>query len=138
MVMRWMGGPRLVLLAVALAQFTPMPGHAQFQSGPGFAPAQQFAPATGPSSLPSPPPVTGGSPMMRPPRALGAPPGTPLAPATQVSLAVSARLGRDLPQPLSNGLVWRVYPARPDPSKPFKPVKEERTATPVFLLEPGD
>jgi hypothetical protein len=121
-----------------LAQFTPMPGHAQFQSGPGFAPVQhQFAPATGPSSMPSPPSVTGPI-MMRPPGALGAPPATPLAPATQFSLAVSARLGRDLPQPLSNGLVWRVYPARPDPSKPFKPIKEERTAAPVFQLEPGD
>jgi hypothetical protein len=131
-----MGGPRLVLLAVALAQFMPVPGHAQFQSGPGFAPAQQqFAPATGPSSVPS---VTGGPMMMRPPPAVGAPPATPLAPAMQFSLAVSARLGRDLPQPLSNGLVWRVYPARPDPSRPFKPIKEERSAAPVFLLEPGD
>jgi hypothetical protein len=76
--------------------------------------------------------------MMRPPLAVGAPPATPLAPATQFSLAVTARLGRELPQPLSNGLVWRVYPARPDPSKPFKPIKEERTAAPVFQLEPGD
>jgi hypothetical protein len=133
-----MGGLRPVLLAVALAQFMPVPGRAQVPSGSGFAPAQQqFAPATGPSSAPA-PPVSGSAIMMLPPPATGALQPTPQVPSVQVSLAVSARLGRDFPQPITTGLIWRVYPARPDPSKPFRPIKEERGAAPVFTLPPGD
>jgi hypothetical protein len=60
------------------------------------------------------------------------------APTVQYTLAVAARLGRDLPQPITTGLIWRVYPAKPDPSKPFKPIQEERAAAPVFQLPPGD
>jgi hypothetical protein len=56
----------------------------------------------------------------------------------QAALSVSARFGRDFPQAITSGLIWRVYPAKPDLSRPFVPIKEERAATPVFLLPPGD
>jgi hypothetical protein len=76
---------------------------------------------------------------LRPPAPGGVPPMAPqAAPAVQYTLAVAARLGRDLPQPIATGLIWRVYAAKPDPSKPFKPIREERVATPVFQLPPDD
>jgi hypothetical protein len=56
----------------------------------------------------------------------------------QAALALSARFGRDFPQPIASGLVWRVYPAKPDPSRPFVPIKEDHSATPVFVLPAGD
>src|SRR5262249_58171982 len=56
----------------------------------------------------------------------------------QAALIVNARFGRDFPQPINSGLIWRVYPAKPDPSRPFVPIREERAAAPVFVLPPGD
>ena len=131
------GGLGVVLLAVALAELTPVPGLAQLQGGPGFAPAQQqFAPATGSPSAPVPP--SGGPTLMRPPPIGGSAQPTPLVSSGQSALMVSARFGRDFPQPITNGLIWRVFPAKPDPSRPFKPIKEERGASPVFMLPTGD
>jgi len=52
-----------------------------------------------------------------------------------VALAVSARFGRDLPV-ITGGLHWRIYPARPDQGA-FRPVKEDRGATPTFALPAG-
>src|SRR5262245_4955798 len=130
--MRGMGVLPAIVIAVALAALVPAPARAQFQGGTGF------APATGPASAPPLPPIPGAAMTVRPPPAGSAMQIAP-APATpQVSLAVSARLGRDFPQPIATGLIWRVYPAKPDPSKPFKPIKEERTAAPVFQLPPDD
>jgi nucleoside phosphorylase len=51
---------------------------------------------------------------------------------------VSARFGRDMPQPIANGIYWRVYRAKPDSSGSFRPVKEDKSATPTFVLPPGD
>jgi hypothetical protein len=130
--MKRMGGLSLVLLALALAGFTPAPARAQFQ---GVAPSQGFAPASGPSALPAPAAPSGGALSMRAP-----PSGTipPQAQAAQATLTVGARFSREFPQAISTGLIWRIYPARPDPSRPFAPIKEDRSATPVFTLAPGD
>src|SRR5262245_60963120 len=141
-VMKRAGGLGVVLLAVALAEFTPVPGHAQLQ---GFAPSQQqFAPAAGPAAAPAAP--SGSATLMRSPPIGGSaqpsPMGSPGQSATfatgQSALMVGARFGRDFPQPITTGLVWRVFPAKPDPSRPFKPIQEERSASPVFMLPPGD
>jgi len=131
--MKRTGGLWLVLLAMALAEFMPAPARAQLQGSSGFAPSQQqFAPATGPSSVPSAP--SGGALSMRSP-----PAGTiPQVQSGQAALIVSARFSRDFPQPITSGLIWRIYPAKPDPSRPFVPIKEERAAAPVFVLPPGD
>jgi len=56
----------------------------------------------------------------------------------QVSLALVARFGRDVATQITNGLVWRVFPARPDVSGTFRAIKEDKTATPVMALPPGD
>ena len=70
--------------------------------------------------------------------------GPPLAPPNaalptgQVGLVVSARYGRDFPQPINSNLMWRVYPVRPDQTGAFRPIKEDKTATPTFALPAGD
>ena len=124
----------LFAAVVALASSMPVAGHAQFQTsqsnlGP---PSQQFAPSsTQGAGLPQ-----TGAPA-RPALSL-APAVVPQVPSGQAALAVSARFGRDLPQQINSGLVWRVFPARSDPTKPFRPIKEDKTASPVFVLPAGD
>jgi hypothetical protein len=60
----------------------------------------------------------------------------PTVPAGRVALAVTARYGRDA-APISGGLIWRVYAAKPDATGLFPLVKEDRSATPTFVLPPG-
>jgi hypothetical protein len=50
---------------------------------------------------------------------------------------LSARYGKDLP-PITNGLVWRVFPDRPDETGTFKLIREDRGATPNIVLPPGN
>ena len=61
---------------------------------------------------------------------------SPLVPAGHVALAVAARYGRDAP-PISGGLIWRVYAAKPDATGVFRLIKEDRAAAPTFVLPPG-
>jgi hypothetical protein len=61
----------------------------------------------------------------------------PLVPAGRVALTVFARYGRDAPA-ISGGLIWRVYAAKPDATGVFHLIKEERTASPTFVLPPGN
>ena len=79
------------------------------------------------------------------PSPLGAPAaplGPPLAqtmpavPAGRVALAVAARFGKDAAA-ISGGLIWRVYAAKPDATGLFPLIKEDRSATPTFVLPPG-
>jgi hypothetical protein len=39
---------------------------------------------------------------------------------------------------ITNGLVWRIFPARPDGSGTFRVIKEDKTASPSLSLPPGD
>ena len=61
----------------------------------------------------------------------------PQVPAGQVALMASARFGRDLPQPITGGLLWRVYPTKPDAAGVFRALKEDRNPSPTFVLPPG-
>jgi hypothetical protein len=61
----------------------------------------------------------------------------PAVPAGRVALAVTARYGRDA-APISGGLIWRVYSAKPDATGLFPLIKEDRSATPTFVLPPGN
>jgi hypothetical protein len=95
----------------------------------------------------APTPLTGGTgspgsslitPGPLPPSA--APPAAqavPVVPAGRVGLMVTARYGRDAP-PISGGLIWRVYAAKPDATGVFHLIKEDRTASPTFVLPPGN
>jgi hypothetical protein len=60
----------------------------------------------------------------------------PAVPAGRVALAVAARYGHDAP-PISAGLIWRVYAAKPDATGVFRLIKEDRAAAPTFVLPPG-
>ena len=102
----------------------------------------------GPQSTAEPVPSPGiGSPgttIVAPMPAPSAPPAVPpvaqaapAAPAGNVLLAVAARYGQNAP-PISAGLIWRVYAARPDSPGNFRLIKEDRAAAPTFTLPPGN
>jgi hypothetical protein len=99
------------------------------------------------SPTPITPPAAGasltapGGGVASPPPAAAAPPVTvapaaPMVPPGQVALAASARFGRD-PPAITGGLLWRVYSEKPDQHGAFKLLREDRSASPVFLLPPG-
>ena len=73
-----------------------------------------------------------------------APPGTspvaqaaPAIPAGQVLLAVAARYGQNA-APITAGLIWRIYAAKPNSPGNFRLIKEDRGAAPTFTLPPGN
>ena len=128
-----------VVAACAVAAYVP--------GWSGVAAAQQLVPQTGG--------IYGAPPSSRAPRTLppsqslmplsAAPVAAPALPplpgagaATQISLTLMARYGRDASSQITNGLLWRIFPARPDSSGTFRPLREDRTATPVLALPPGD
>jgi hypothetical protein len=80
------------------------------------------------------------APLAQPPAPAPASPlaqSGPVVPAGRVALMAAARYGRDAP-PISGGLIWRVYTANPDANGMFRLVKEERSASPTFILPPGN
>ena len=117
---------------------------------PGEISAQSTDPMFAPPRPPAPGLVTPGSPtVVTPP--VAAPPAAaiPAAPPTaaavqsslvvppgQVALMVTARFGRD-PPAIPGALHWRVYADKPDANGVFRVIKEDRTATPTFVLPPG-
>jgi hypothetical protein len=97
-------------------------------------PAMNLAPPSGPASMPSLP-----APLTQPPIA-AAPPTVPppgASTAGQAVLSLTARYGKDLPV-ITSGLVWRVFPDRPDETGTFKVIREDRGATPNIVLPPGN
>jgi hypothetical protein len=56
----------------------------------------------------------------------------------QISLTLIARFGRDIPAPITGGLVWRIFPARPDATGTFRALREDKSATQVMALPAGD
>jgi hypothetical protein len=141
-------GHLLVLaLAAALLTMAIEPASAQFFSDrpppvppasvPDSGAAVNLVPPSGPAPgltlLPPAPTLT------QPPAAAAPPAAAPsaAAPPTQAVLSLSARYGKDLP-PITNGLVWRVFPDRPDEAGTFKLIREDRGATPNIVLPPGN
>jgi hypothetical protein len=59
-----------------------------------------------------------------------------MIPAGQVQLSLAARFGKDQ-SIIGGGLDWRVYAARPDVGGRFRLVKEDKSATPTFVLPAG-
>jgi hypothetical protein len=137
----WRGAVAADLLAVLMAVSVAGTG---FSVLPGSAAAQVHS-LVGPQSTtaPSPAPGTGspGATIVAPIPAPSAPPAVPLvaqaAPTGNVLLAVAARYGQNAP-PISAGLIWRVYAARPDSPGNFRLIKEDRAAAPTFALPPGN
>jgi hypothetical protein len=56
----------------------------------------------------------------------------------QVSLTLVARYGRDAPAQITNGLLWRIFPAKPDATGTFRALREDKAASPVVALPAGD
>jgi hypothetical protein len=87
-------------------------------------------------------PTVGGPVSGQVPAAAAAMPMGPPLPgvggASAVTLSLAARYGRDAAGQITNGLLWRVFPTRPDASGNFRVVKEDRSASPVMALPPGD
>jgi hypothetical protein len=121
--------------AVSAQMFTDRPPPvppASVPEAPGG--AMSLAPPSGPSSVPNlPAPLTQPSIAAIPPVIAQTP-----APSTagQAVLSLTVRYGKDLPV-ISSGLVWRVFPDRPDETGVFKMIREERGATPNIVLPPG-
>jgi hypothetical protein len=100
-------------------------------------PVQNLAP---PAESAAPPAAAPRGPSLQslPPAANPAPsqaqrPNTP----PQAQLALAARYGSNLP-PITGGLHWRIYPVKPDQGGAFRPLKEDKGASPVFSLPPGN
>jgi hypothetical protein len=86
-------------------------------------------------------PTVSGPPGQVPAAAAAMPMGPPLpgaGGASSVTLSLAARYGRDVAGQITNGLLWRVFSARPDASGNFRLVKEDRLANPVMALPPGE
>lgn len=65
-----------------------------------------------------------------------APVATPMVPAGQVALVLSAKFGRDQP-PIGGGLTWRVYAAKAAAGGDFRLVKQDNSPSPTVVLPPG-
>jgi hypothetical protein len=65
-----------------------------------------------------------------------APTATPMVPAGQVALVLSAKFGRDQP-PISGGLTWRVYAAKAAAGGDFRLIKQDNSSSPTLVLPPG-
>src|SRR5471030_2540406 len=120
----------VVLAAVGVILFAPARAFAQphnLISPQAVAPAP-LAPGIGSPGAT----IVAPTPLALPPVAQA----VPLVPAGHVALAVAARYGHDAP-PISGGLIWRVYAAKPDATGVFRLIKEDRAATPTFVLPPG-
>ena len=72
-----------------------------------------------------------------PPTPPSPPQPVPMIPPGQVALAVSARYGREAPA-ITGGLIWRVYAGKPDAAGVFRLIKEDKSASPTFVLPPGN
>jgi len=117
-----------------------------------LAQSDAFAPPRPPADIPSAPPAanppagnvgpptpllpTAPLPTPAPPPVANVPPPSAPAAPPQVTLAVSARFGRE-PPVINGGLLWRIYSDKADAAGTFRLVKEDRTASPTFTLPPG-
>jgi hypothetical protein len=140
--MGWRYGAGGMLAALVLGAIGwPGTAAAQFTLPQTYDPApRQLAPSSGtmlPSTGPTLVPAPAAVPPMMPPSGAMRPMPGPASAATQVSLALAARFGRD-GQAITNGLLWRVFPAQPDITGVFRILKEDRSPSPVVALPPGD
>ena len=131
-------GRRCAIAAAALlvGLFAPIQAFAQVRSlmAPQATAPVPLTPGTGSpgATIVFPGPLSAPSAPSAPPLAQTA----PVVPAGHVALTVAARYGRDAPL-ISGGLIWRVYAPNPDVNGMFRLIKEDRTASPTFVLPPG-
>jgi hypothetical protein len=100
-------------------------------------PALNLAPSSGPAAAAPP-----AAPLAQPSPSIVTVTPTAVAPAGaaapgQAVLSLTARFGKDLPV-INAGLVWRIFPDRPDETGTFKLIREDHGATPNIVLPPGN
>ena len=81
----------------------------------------------------------GGSGMLAPPSqapVMIPPAAAPMVPAGQVALSLAARYGAQA-TPITGGLTWRVYAAKPEAGGNYRLVREEKSAAPTVVLPAG-
>ncbi|MBV9346750.1 MAG: hypothetical protein JOZ70_13700 [Pseudolabrys sp.] len=105
-----------IFAALALAAL-PLEAHAQGV----LAPADQAAPRQSPLIMP--PSATPTQPM-------------PMVPAGQVALELGARFSKDAP-PITSGLTWRIYAAKPEANGQHRLLREEKSPSPTVVLPTG-
>src|SRR3954471_13173510 len=59
-----------------------------------------------------------------------------MVPAGKVALELGARFGKDAP-PITSGLTWRIYNAKPDTAGSYHLVREDKGPAPTMVLPPG-
>jgi hypothetical protein len=137
-------GSQLILAVGLLLVACPATGSAQGWFSAPRPPADVPSVPPGPAQnlgTPTPPAPRGPTLQSLPPTPANPPAahnqGAPsVPPPGHVSLALSARFGQDMPI-INGGLHWRIYANKPDQPGTPKLVKEEKTATPTFVLPPG-
>jgi hypothetical protein len=132
----WRGA--VVAVFAAFAGLSLLPGSAAAQVHSLVGPQSTTTPAPAPGT--GSPGATIVAPIPAPAAPAAVPPvaqAAPGVPAGNVLLAVVARYGQNAP-PISAGLVWRVYAAKPDAPGNFRLIKEDRAAAPTFALPPGN
>jgi hypothetical protein len=125
---------RCNIFLAAFVCFLPIDASAQMRNlaAPQATAAVPLTPGTGlPGAT-----ITNPTPLAQPP-APSVAQAAPIIPAGRVALAVAARYGHDAP-PISGGLIWRVSSAKPDSTGVFHLIKEDRGASPTFVLPPGN
>jgi hypothetical protein len=133
----WFG----VVVAAGIILSARTPTYAQTRSlmAPQATASSPLIPGTGSPGATIVAPAPMGAPMAPSPPPM-VPPATAQSiavPAGRVALAVTARYGHDA-APINGGLIWRVYAAKPDATGIFPLIKEDRGATPTFVLPPGN
>ncbi len=110
-----MGRGAALAVALLYLPLAPIDVHSQTRNlvAPELTTPVPVAPGTGSPGatlVPPPLPPSSAQPLAQ---------AVPVIPAGHVALAVSARYGRDAP-PISGGLIWRVFAARPDATGVFR------------------
>jgi hypothetical protein len=126
---------RLQPIGPSPQQFSPTvpPGRSVFPGSTMVPPADipNVAPSTQPLVVPQTVPLAPTQTVPLPPVQT-----VPTVPTGQVALTVSARFGRDMP--ITGGLTWRVFRTKPEANGAYQPVKEDKGASPTFVLPAGD
>jgi hypothetical protein len=134
----WRHAVAAVLLPLVLLAPIPVGAHTGAPMGPrAIAPAVPFMHEAGlPGVSLAPPAVAEHARPTSLAQAAPAKAAAPAVPAGRVALLLSARYGPNAPL-ISGGLIWRVFDATPDANGMFRMVKEDKAATPTFVLPPG-
>jgi hypothetical protein len=106
-----------------------VPAPSAFGASRALPQSQSLAPAYGTSSPSMPMPMLSAPVALQAPGAGGG--------SQQATLSLTARFGHEAAQ-ITNGLIWRIYPARPEANGTFRVIREEKMANPTVPLPAGD